>query len=162
MGIATVCALAVLALEAATFREARGIMVLLTGIPVGLTLLWLIWTLLRRAEPREETYVDDMDNGPADTLRRWQAKSTMLADRAEGTRADWDRHLRPMLAKEFELSSGQRIAKDRKATVAAGIHQFGPELWKWVDPTNSALRDQTTKAPGRAALDTILSRLQEM
>ncbi|SLI26970.1 Uncharacterised protein [Mycobacteroides abscessus subsp. abscessus] len=95
-------------------------------------------------------------------LRRWEARAQMLADRADGTRADWDRHLRPLLAKEFELSAGMRVAKNRRAMEAAGLHQFGPELWRWVDPANSELRDQTTPAPGRAALDEILHRLQRM
>ncbi|MBF6370702.1 hypothetical protein IU469_34160, partial [Nocardia puris] len=52
--------------------------------------------------------------------------------------------------------------KNRRAMEAAGLHQFGPELWRWVDPANSELRDQTTPAPGRAALDEILHRLQRM
>ncbi len=155
-------AVVIAVIELVTFEKARGIMLFAVAIPVALALAWLVWSLLDRGEPRTFDEIDEIENGPAEMLRRWHARAQMLADRAEGTRADWDRHLRPLLAKEFELSSGQRVAKNRRATEAAGIHLFGPELWRWVDPANSALRDQTTRAPGRAALDEILSRLQRM
>ncbi|WP_107653877.1 hypothetical protein [Nocardia suismassiliense] len=158
LGAATLVAL----LELVTLDRARGVLLLVAAVPVAVALAWLVWSLRDRAEPRAYQDIDEIENGPAEMLRRWHARAQMLADRAEGTRADWDRHLRPLLAKEFELSSGQRVAKNRKATEAAGIHLFGPELWRWVDPANSALRDQTTRAPGRAALDEILSRLQRM
>ncbi|MEV6772739.1 hypothetical protein AB0N05_29285 [Nocardia sp. NPDC051030] len=136
----------------------------LAAIPVAGALWLLIWTLQQRARKLGPTGPDDheIDNGPAEMLQRWQARATMLADRAEGSRADWDRHLRPLLAKEFELTSGHRMAKNRRATEIAGQLLFGPELWRWVDPANAALRDQVNRAPGRAALDEILRRLQNM
>ncbi|GAB2653306.1 hypothetical protein [Nocardia goodfellowii] len=153
--------LAVLGFEAFALGKARGALPALAGIPVLLLLIYLIWQLRDRT-PDADHGPGDIDNGPAEMLQRWQARAQMLADRADGTRADWDRHLRPLLAKEFELSAGMRVAKNRKAIEAAGKHQFGAELWRWVDPANSALRDQTTPAPGRAALDEILRRLQRM
>ncbi len=162
MGVVITCVLVVGVIELAAVERARGLVLVVAGIPVAVALGWLIWSLLERAEAGDGDEIDDMDNGPAEMLRRWHARAQMLADRADGTRADWDRHLRPLLAKEFELSSGQRVAKNRRAVETAGIHQFGPELWRWVDPANSALRDQTSRAPGRAALDEILSRLQRM
>lgn len=155
-------AIVIALIEIVTLDRARGVLLFVAAVPVAVACGWLVWSLLERAEPRGYQDVDEIDNGPAEMLRRWHARAQMLADRADGTRADWDRHLRPLLAKEFELSSGQRVAKNRKATEAAGIHLFGPQLWRWVDPANSALRDQTTRAPGRAALDEILSRLQRM
>ncbi|PXX67029.1 hypothetical protein DFR70_103785 [Nocardia tenerifensis] len=155
-------ALVVALIELVAVDRAREALLIAAAVPVAAALGWLVWTLFDRGEPREHQDVDEIENGPAEMLRRWHARAQMLADRADGTRADWDRHLRPLLAKEFELSSGQRVAKNRRATEAAGIHLFGPELWRWVDPANSALRDQTTRAPGRAALDEILSRLQRM
>ncbi|WP_405167577.1 hypothetical protein OG203_22435 [Nocardia sp. NBC_01499] len=155
-------AIVVVLIELITLDRAREVMLLVAAVPVTVALAWLVWSLLERAEPRGYADIDEIENGPAEMLHRWHARAQMLADRAEGTRADWDRHLRPLLAKEFELSSGQRVTKNRRATEAAGIHLFGPELWRWVDPANSALRDQTTRAPGRAALDEILSRLQRM
>ncbi|MBF6190391.1 hypothetical protein U3653_29015 [Nocardia sp. CDC186] len=162
MGVVITCVIVIAVIELVAVERARGLLLIVAGIPVAVALGWLIWSLLERAEAGESDAIDDMDNGPAEMLRRWHARAQMLADRADGSRADWDRHLRPLLAKEFELSSGQRVAKNRRAVEAAGIHQFGPELWRWVDPANSALRDQAGRAPGRAALDEILSRLQRM
>ncbi|WP_431956206.1 hypothetical protein [Nocardia lijiangensis] len=160
-GIAVTAICVVVVLELIAFGRAREAMLLLAAVPVALALFQLILTL-RERKPAEDDGADDIENGPLEMLNRWQARAQMLADRAEGSRADWDRHLRPLLAKEFELSTGMRVAKNRRATEAAGILQFGPELWRWVDPANSALRDQTTRAPGRAALDEILRRLQRM
>lgn len=161
-GIAAAAIVAVVVLELVAFGRARGAMLLLAAVPVALALFQLILTLRERGNSDDDDRADDIENGPLEMLNRWQARAQMLAERADGSRADWDRHLRPLLAKEFELSTGMRVAKNRRATEAAGILQFGPELWRWVDPANSALRDQTTRAPGRAALDEILRRLQRM
>jgi hypothetical protein len=154
----------ILLAEAIGFDARRGLLPALAGVPVLLALTLLLWSLVARADDPEPADPADGDiaNGPADMLGRWLARAEMLAERADGTRADWDRHLRPLLAKEFELSSGQRISKNRRATETAGQLQFGPELWRWVDPANSELRDDKSRAPGRAALDEILRRLQEM
>ncbi|MFD0361760.1 hypothetical protein ACFQZZ_09935 [Nocardia sp. GCM10030253] len=164
MGIAIGAVAVVVLIELITFGKARGAMLILAGIPVALALTQLIWSLRARSAPSQDTDTDtdEIQNGPAEMLHNWHARAEMLADRADGTRAEWDRHLRPLLAKEFELSTGLRVAKNRRATEAAGMLQFGPELWRWVDPANSSLRDQTTRAPGRAVLDEILRRLQRM
>ncbi|MGS2808265.1 hypothetical protein [Nocardia sp. MW-W600-9] len=151
----------VLLTEAALVRLARDTVLLAVAVPVAIALATLLWSLRHRVV-REEPLTEYIDNGPAEMLGRWHARAEMLTARADGTRADWDRHLRPLLAKEFELSTGLRVAKNRRATEAAGQLQFGPELWRWVDPANSALRDQTGRAPGREALDEILRRLQTM
>lgn len=149
--------------EALAFGNRRDSLLAVAAIPVAGGLALLIWSLVERARRLEIPPADnEIDNGPAEMLTRWQARATMLADRSEGTRADWDRHLRPLLAKEFELTSGHRMAKNRRALEIAGQLQFGPELWRWVDPANSALRDTVNRAPGRAALDEILRRLQTM
>ncbi|MVU79370.1 hypothetical protein GPX89_19250 [Nocardia sp. ET3-3] len=150
--------------EILAYNNQRDSLVAIAGIPVAGALGLLVWSLVERSRrltpPEPED--NDIDNGPAEMLRRWQARAQMLADRSEGSRADWDRHLRPLLAKEFELTSGHRMNKNRRALEVAGQLQFGPELWRWVDPANSALRDQVNSAPGRAALDEILRRLQDM
>ncbi|MEV0357275.1 hypothetical protein AB0H71_14555 [Nocardia sp. NPDC050697] len=157
-------AVVVLVVELIAFRVARELALLVAAVPLALV-LWMLarwWLSERQPFSEPELPPSDMENGPAEMLERWQARATVLADRADGTRADWDKHLRPMLAKEFELSTGLRIAKNRRATEAAGLLQFGPELWRWVDPTDSATRDHTGRAPGRAALDEILRRLQRL
>lgn len=153
--------LAVVVIEVVLVRLNRDSVLLAVTVPVAAALAMLVWSLRHRVV-REEPLTEYIDNGPAEMLGRWHARAEMLTARADGTRADWDRHLRPLLAKEFEVSTGLRISKNRRATEAAGQLQFGPELWRWVDPANSALRDQTGRAPGREALDEILRRLQTM
>ncbi|MBF6332738.1 hypothetical protein [Nocardia transvalensis] len=154
----------VVLVELLALSSQRAALPVLVGVPVLGALGLLVWSLVERsrAEPPNDPADNEIDNGPAEMLRRWQARAEMLAERADGSRADWDRYLRPLLAKEFELSSGHRITKNRRATESAGLMLFGPELWRWVDPADSALRDHNTRAPGRAALDEILRRLQSM
>ncbi|WP_227984693.1 hypothetical protein [Nocardia spumae] len=167
MNRVTIVVLAVVviaAIEVIGLQNERELLPVLLGVPVLGALVWLLWSLVERARAQQVSDEDDheFENGPAEMLSRWHARAQMLATRADGTRADWDRYLRPLLAKEFELSSGHRISKNRKATEVAGKLQFGPELWRWVDPANSSPRDQTSRAPGRTALDEILRRLQDM
>ena len=164
MGIVVGAVLLIAAIELIGLSNQRELLPILAGIPVLGALALLLRSVVERARKLERDDIADHDfeNGPAEMLTRWQARAQMLATRADGTRADWDRYLRPLLAKEFELSSGHRITKNRKATEVAGRLQFGPELWRWVDPANSSPRDQSTRAPGRAALDEILRRLQDM
>lgn len=159
--IVAAAVLAVAVFETAAYLRARDFVLVAAGFPVAVALGCFVWVLLR-PEKRKKEPADDMENGPAEMLRHWHARAEMLVDRADGSRADWDRHLRPLLAKEFQLSAGLRVSKNRRALENAGIHLFGAELWRWVDPADSALRDQNTPAPGRAALDEILSRLQRM
>ncbi|MGW4367497.1 hypothetical protein ACWEKT_17810 [Nocardia takedensis] len=149
-------------IEALAVLRGPDLLMAAAAIPVAYAMFQLTVSLRDRGAGAPEDLPEEMENGPAEMLQRWQARAQMLADRAEGTRADWDRHLRPLLAKEFELSTGLRVAKNRKATETAGLLQFGPELWRWVDPANSALRDQVTRAPGRATLDEILRLLQRL
>lgn len=95
------------------------------------------------------------------SLQRWEVRTEAILGWADTSRAGWDRHLRPRLAREFMLAS--RI-KDPAALAATGQLVFGDDLWQWVDPQNAARagtgRDEP--GPGRAALDEILRRLEEI
>lgn len=153
---------AVLSVESVAFVEWPEAVLPLTALPVACALALLTSSLRESRAAAQDDPSEEIDNGPAEMLQRWQARAQMLAARADGTRADWDRHLRPLLAKEFESSAGTRVAKDRRSMAAAGLHLFGPQLWRWVDPADVDIRDQSTPAPGRAALDEILGRLQRM
>ncbi|CAM3620571.1 hypothetical protein [Smaragdicoccus niigatensis] len=82
-------------------------------------------------------------------LEHWLAKTQVLVAWADGTAADWDRHIRPIIGREFQLAVGGR--PDRKR----GEFVFGPS-WMWVDP----LGHGTGQAPGREGLDKILQRLE--
>ena len=86
-------------------------------------------------------------NGLEESLRGWLSRTETLIHRSESTRTDWDRHLRPMLARRFAIATGQQQAKDPAAFHATGQMLFGAELWAWVDPNNVA---QTGAARTRA------------
>jgi len=90
------------------------------------------------------------------------SRTETLITRAESTRSDWDRHLRPMLARQFELATGQRQARNLAAFHATGTMLFGPQLWQWVDPQNVSRSGESEPGPGRDALDEILRRLEQV
>lgn len=67
-----------------------------------------------------------------------------------------------MLARQFELATGQQQRKDPAAFRATGEMLFGPKLWMWVDPDNIGRFDVDGPGPGRAALNEILERLEQI
>jgi len=129
----------------------------MTGVAVACALLMVRWYLVRESVPvREPPSVDDA----AESLRRWLSRTETLVSRADSTRTDWDRHLRPMLARQFELATGQRRIREREGYHATGRMLFGAELWAWVDPENVSRTGDSEPGPGRATLDRILERLE--
>lgn len=135
----------------------RHLVVGATGVMVALVLLSLRWWWVREAD----LVPDGLPvNDAAESLRRWLSRTEMLIGRADAGRRDWDRHLRPMLARQFEMATGQRQAKDRAAFEATGRMLFGPELWSWVDPQNVSRTPESEPGPGRDALGEILRRLE--
>ncbi len=131
------------------------------GAAVAALLVALRWSLRDDADPEESDHaVDDA----AELLGQWRSQTDMLIQRADSTRLQWDRHLRPRLAREFAAATGHRQAADPTAFVATGRMLFGPELWQWVDPDNvigtGAAAEQP--GPGRAVLDEILRRLERL
>jgi hypothetical protein len=101
-------------------------------------------------------------NALEESLRSWLSRTETLIHRSESTRADWDRHLRPMLARRFAITTGQSQAKDPAAFNATGLMLFGPQLWAWVNPNNVALTGAREPGPGRATLAEILERLEQV
>ncbi|UQX11682.1 hypothetical protein [Candidatus Mycobacterium methanotrophicum] len=97
-----------------------------------------------------------------ESLRGWLSRTETLIHRSESTRADWDRHLRPMLARRFAITTGQSQAKDPAAFDATGRTLFGPQLWAWVNPNNVAQTGERERGPGRATLAEILERLEQL
>ena len=75
---------------------------------------------------------------------------------------DWDRHLCPMLARRYQITTGQRQAKDPAVFRATGEMLFGAELWEWVNPNNVERGAAGQPGPGRAALEEILRRLEQI
>jgi hypothetical protein len=95
-------------------------------------------------------------------LRRWLSSTQTTICWSDSTRADWDRHLRPMLARRFAIATGQRQAKDPATFSATGQMLFGAELWKWVDPNNVTRTGSREPGPGRGALEEILQKLEQV
>ena len=92
-------------------------------------------------------------------LQRWKTQTQATVQWADSTRGEWDRYLRPKLAREFLLATRQ---KDPAAQQATGRLVFGDELWAWVDP--SAIRSERSgePGPGYTALAEILRRMEQV
>jgi hypothetical protein len=101
-------------------------------------------------------------NALEETLRSWLSRTQTMIHRSESTRADWDRHLRPILARRFAIATGQKQAKDPATFDATGRTLFGPELWMWVNPNNVSCSGVSEPGPGRATLQDILERLEQV
>jgi hypothetical protein len=128
------------------------------GVAVLLALINVRQFLGRDAEPSPPT----VPNALEESLRSWLSRTQTLIHRSESTRSDWDRHLRPLLARRFAMATGQKQAKDPTAFDATGRTLFGPELWAWVDPNNIAQTGAREPGPGRATLQEILERLEQV
>ena len=92
-----------------------------------------------------------------DSLYRWKAQTESMLQWADTTRGDWDRYLRPKLARDFLQATRQ---KEPAAVASAGRLLFGADLWQWVDPQNVSSAKRKDPGPGRATLDAILERLE--
>lgn len=136
----------------------RNAVLVAAGCMAAVGILGVRWELTRRRFDRDDSSARD----PAESLRRWLARTETLIARADTTRADWDKHLRPMLARQFELATGQRKSKDRSAFEATAGMVFGAELWRWVDPDNVSRTGIAEPGPGRAVLDEVLQRLERI
>jgi hypothetical protein len=131
----------------------------MVGVAVAVTLLALRWFLARGPED-DGTSVGV--NDAEESLRRWMSRTETLISWSESTRSDWDRHLRPMLARQFGIATGQKQTKNPEGFKATGKMLFGDDLWAWVDPDNVARTDKNQPGPGRSALDEILRKLEQV
>jgi hypothetical protein len=137
----------------------RRLILIMSGVALGSALLTLRWYVIREAEiDVEEPCADDA----AESLRRWLSRTETLIGQADATRRDWDRHLRPVLARQYEMATGQKRSKNRASYDATGQMLFGAQLWSWVDPENVARDGVEKPGPGREALDEILQRLERV
>ncbi|MDV6014445.1 hypothetical protein [Haloechinothrix sp. LS1_15] len=94
------------------------------------------------------------------------ARAATIASAARGTRADWDRHVRPVLAKEFaEITANRHPHAPETATEGerhrAGVRLFGATLWPLVDPEQAFTTRLGHQGPGPDALEAIVDRLEE-
>lgn len=151
--------LLVLAVQLAVlFTHQRQVLLLATGIAVAMPLAGIrrLLTTGGTGSPEVSAPIDE----PGESLRQWLSATEARIRWAESTRADWDRRWRPILARRFEVSTGQPRAKN-EAFSATGVMLFGDELWPWVDPGNVASTGGRGPGPGRAVLEEILYRLEQ-
>lgn len=129
------------------------------ALPVGgLALGLFAWQLTGRLARGGADGVDGpAPNDALESLQRWRAQTEELIRWADGTRGEWDRHLRPKLARDFMLATKQ---KESVAMDSSGRFVFGDDLWQWVDPQNVSASRRDEPGPGRDALDQILQRLE--
>ncbi|MCB0934220.1 MAG: hypothetical protein KDB71_20360 [Mycobacterium sp.] len=97
-------------------------------------------------------------NEALESLYRWKSQTDAMIRWSDSGRTEWDRHLRPKLAREFLLATRQ---KEPAAVAATGRMVFGDDLWPWVDPHNTQPAKRDEPGPGRATLDEILRRLEQ-
>ena len=136
----------------------RRLVLAASGIALELVLLSVRRVLGHGMQSTAEPDADDL----GDSLRRWLSTTETTIRWSESTRSDWDRHLRPMLARRYEMATGQRQAKDPVAFHSTGQMLFGDELWEWVNPNNVVRGGDRQPGPGRAAFEEILRRLEQV
>ncbi len=154
LGVCLVVGIELLAL----ILHGRRFLLAAAGVGLALVLLNVRRYLGRGNEPAAEPDYDDL----GDSLRRWLATTETTIRWSDSTRADWDRHLRPMLARRYEMTTGQRQAKDPMAYHATGRMLFGAGLWEWVNPNNVTRTGDHHPGPGRAVLEEILRKLEQI
>lgn len=121
--------------------------------------LVLLTARLSLAGPRHRPAAGPAVDDGAESLRRWKSRTEATISRAESTRADWDRHLRPRLAREFIQATRHT---DHTALAATGRIVFGDDLWPWVDPSNISRSGGSEPAPGYPTLAEILRRMEQL
>ncbi len=154
LGVCLIVGIELLAL----IQHDRRLVLAASGIALGLVLFNVRRILGLGIQPAAEPEADDL----GDSLRRWLSTTQTTIRWSESTRADWDRHLRPMLARRYEMATGQKQSKDPAAFHATGRMLFGAELWDWVNPNNVTRSGDRQPGPGRAALEEILQKLEQV
>jgi hypothetical protein len=152
-----VCLVFVMELLALTQRD-RQLVLAASGVALALVLFTVRRIVARGLAPAAEPGADDL----GDSLRRWLSTTETTIRWSESTRKDWDRHLRPMLARRYEIATGQRQSDDPAAYHATGIMLFGADLWEWVNPNNVTRSNEGYPGPGRGALEEILRKLEQV
>jgi hypothetical protein len=121
--------------------------------------VFLLAARLSFAAAQHHRSVEPAIDDPAESLRRWRTRTESTIQWADSTRGDWDRHLRPRLAREFVLATRQR---DPVALQATGRIVFGDDLWGWVDPNNVSRGGARDPGPGYVTLEEILRRMEDL
>lgn len=133
----------------------RRLVLIVSGVAVAMILLAVRLDLGAPRRLPEGPIRDDA----GESLEVWKSQTESLIWWADSTRADWDRHLRPRLAREFLTATRE---KDPVAVEATGRMVFGDEWWQWVDPNNVSQTSAPQPGPGRAGLSEILRRMEQI
>ncbi|WP_301333062.1 hypothetical protein [Mycolicibacterium frederiksbergense] len=170
--------LVILAEAVAVVLPDRRAVAWVAGVALAVLLIAMRWSLNEDGAGRAGPPATD---DAAELLAQWKSGTEILIRRADSTRLQWDRHLRPRLAREFAAATRHRQAVDPAAFRETGRMLFG-QLWQWVDPDNVASRAAPRVAsraasgvgsgpaaahpddpgPGRAILAEILQRLERL
>ncbi|MGH3863863.1 hypothetical protein [Actinokineospora sp.] len=108
---------------------------------------------MRPAGPPRSTVDNTVDDVRDSSLDRATATFAWV----DGSRADWDRHVRPLFAGHLEAVLGS--AATGRAT---GELLFGADLWGLVDPSQPFTEHLDRPGPGRRAVGEILNRLEQL
>jgi hypothetical protein len=138
--------------EAVTFAVDRRHLAVVTGILLAVIVLGCAAALPGDRAPRRPAPAEDPLWERA--LARRRSRATALLLYADGSRADWDKHIRPMLAREF-----QRYCGGPAAAAGHGPALLGPQLWPWVDPDATDVTAHDRPGPGAATLTAIIERM---
>ena len=84
---------------------ARATLLPAAGVLAALVLLALRTGLSKSGRP---AVAPPAESPPAELLQRWLARTVALIAWADGTRGDWDRHVRPVLARSFVVAVARR------------------------------------------------------
>jgi len=119
----------------------------------------LAWRLSLIPRRPDESTVDDGPTPVPDTSMD-RARATL--DWADGSRADWDRHVRPLLAREVAELLRTRRDPVTPRPAHPGGRLLGPDLWPLVDPAQPFTAEPDRPGPGRDGLARILDRLERL
>ncbi|WP_243841528.1 hypothetical protein [Mycobacterium sp. DL592] len=158
MGLIGVCG--VLAAEASSLLiPERHAMSWFSGVALAMALVAVRWSLGRRPESRP---ADGGADETGTTIKRWVERTESEIAWSDSTRADWDRRLRPALARQFEIATRQPRNRNPAAFANTGRILFGDDLWRWVDPENISRTGAQERGPGREVFVHIIERLERV
>jgi hypothetical protein len=124
---------------------------MITAVDLLAVIAILVWRLLFGTRTRS-TVDEEPQPEPDPSVDRARA----IVGWAQGSRLDWDRHVRPVLARELsELLSARRGP-------AANESLLGADVWPWVDPHAPFSTDLDQPGPGRDGLAQVLDRLERL
>jgi hypothetical protein len=130
-----------------------------SGVALAIALVAVRWSLSRRPTPRQaDAAIDDTGS----TISRWVERTESQIGWLDSTRADWDRRLRPTLARQFEIATRQPRTRNPAAFATTGRILFGDELWQWVDPDHISRTGGQEQGPGRGVFIDIIERLERL